>query len=186
MGDSPNVCAIALYEAHRYSSYLTGNTSSPVNGVKGIILKDLKSKQPTRNKMAELRSFETSVNLYQITRCHIPDTAEIQRTRDSVWDLIFLRSLLKHYCLSGCDAVYFCLFNDAVSNSGYIASIGEMISEWWIGKDVEGSGCGLILGYCSGSCLGENTIENLTTVASRPRFKPGTSRITSQKRQCLM
>jgi hypothetical protein len=37
------------------------------------------------------------------------------------------------------------LFNDAVSSSGYVTSNGTMISEWWIGKDVEGSGLDLIL-----------------------------------------
>jgi hypothetical protein len=32
------------------------------------------------------------------------------------------------------------------SNSDYVASNEEMISKWWIGKDLEGSGCGIIEG----------------------------------------
>jgi hypothetical protein len=36
------------------------------------------------------------------------------------------------------------LFNDAVSSSDYIASNDGMINEYWIGKDMEGSGIGLI------------------------------------------
>jgi hypothetical protein len=35
------------------------------------------------------------------------------------------------------------LFNDASSSSDYMASIVTMINEKWIGKDMEGSGCGL-------------------------------------------
>jgi hypothetical protein len=37
------------------------------------------------------------------------------------------------------------LFNDAVSISGYIVQNDGMISKYGIGKDVEGSGCGLIV-----------------------------------------
>jgi hypothetical protein len=37
-----------------------------------------------------------------------------------------------------------CLFNDAVSSSDFIASNDRMINEKWIGKDVEGSGRGII------------------------------------------
>jgi hypothetical protein len=36
------------------------------------------------------------------------------------------------------------LFNNAVSRSGNTASSGRMINEQWIGKDMEGSGRGLI------------------------------------------
>jgi hypothetical protein len=39
-------------------------------------------------------------------------------------------------------------FNDAVSNSGYIAPNGRNIREKWIGKDVEGSGGGFISALC--------------------------------------
>jgi hypothetical protein len=35
-------------------------------------------------------------------------------------------------------------FNDAVRKSEYIASNDGMIDEWWIGKYMEGSGCGPI------------------------------------------
>jgi hypothetical protein len=38
----------------------------------------------------------------------------------------------------------FSLFNDTLSNSEYTASNERMISEWWIAKNVEGSGRGLI------------------------------------------
>jgi hypothetical protein len=34
----------------------------------------------------------------------------------------------------------YALFNDAVASCDYIASNGKMINEWWIGKNVEGSG----------------------------------------------
>jgi hypothetical protein len=37
-----------------------------------------------------------------------------------------------------------CLFNDAVNSSDYIASDDRMINEYWVGKDTEGSGRGLI------------------------------------------
>jgi hypothetical protein len=37
-----------------------------------------------------------------------------------------------------------CSFHDAVSISDYLPSNGKIISEWWIGKDMEGSGRGLI------------------------------------------
>jgi predicted GNAT superfamily acetyltransferase len=39
---------------------------------------------------------------------------------------------------------FYGLFNDAVNNSGSIASNDRMIHEWWVGKDVEESGRGLI------------------------------------------
>jgi hypothetical protein len=39
------------------------------------------------------------------------------------------------------------------SNSDYRALNGSFITEWWIGKDLEGSGHGLILGYDTGIFL---------------------------------
>jgi hypothetical protein len=45
------------------------------------------------------------------------------------------------------------LFNKAVSSLDCIASNGRVINEWWIGKDVERSGRGLILRYYPEICL---------------------------------
>lgn len=39
----------------------------------------------------------------------------------------------------------YCLFSETVSCSDYVALNDRMINEWWGGKDVKGSGCGLIL-----------------------------------------
>jgi hypothetical protein len=41
------------------------------------------------------------------------------------------------------------------SNKDYIMSNERVTSEQWIGKDLEGIGCGLILMYCPSICLEE-------------------------------
>jgi hypothetical protein len=51
------------------------------------------------------------------------------------------------------------LFNDTLSKSGYIVLNGRMNSEWWIGKAVEGTGHGLILGTL---LMSGGTEENCT------------------------
>jgi hypothetical protein len=51
-----------------------------------------------------------------------------------------------------------------VSNSDYIASNEGVVSEWWIGKDVEGSVHGLISRYYPSICLEKRkkTTKNLS------------------------
>jgi hypothetical protein len=69
------------------------------------------------------------------------------------------------------------LFNDAVSSSDYIAWNDRMINERWIGKDVEGSGRGLIEASIPVFFLEElrKTTENLSgKPLSGPRLNPGT------------
>jgi hypothetical protein len=56
-----------------------------------------------------------------------------------MWNLMeFLSPCCKFYLF------IYGLFNDDVSSSDCIAFNDRMISELWNGKDVEGSGCGLI------------------------------------------
>jgi hypothetical protein len=64
------------------------------------------------------------------TRCALPYTRR-RALKYLLFTYIFIR-LVK------------CLFNDALSNSDYTASNGRIISEKWIGKDVQESGRELI------------------------------------------
>jgi hypothetical protein len=63
-----------------------------------------------------------------------------------------------------------------------VASNDRMIIGWWIGKDVEGWGRGLILRYYPSSCLDTltNTARNLRIAGFRPIFELWTSRIRSR------
>jgi hypothetical protein len=76
-----------------------------------------------------------------------------------IWTKVFLRKFSRTVyplhvgCQSCSNHLFYCiylfiigLFNDAVHSPDYTASNESIISESWIGKDVEGSGRGLMWG----------------------------------------
>jgi hypothetical protein len=81
-------------------------------------------------------------------------------------------SYMLHKRMSQIKSVY-SLFNDAFSmaQTTYTASDEGMISEWWIGKDVEGTGHGLILTYYPGICL--EGLRKPTKNRSQDSWSPG-------------
>jgi hypothetical protein len=68
-----------------------------------------------------------------------------------------------------------CLFNDAVCSSHYMTSSDRMISEWWIGKDVEGSGDLIWVTIPVFSLSDQGKLRKPSVL--RPRYITGTSRI---------
>jgi hypothetical protein len=63
------------------------------------------------------------------------------------------------------------LFNDAFQWLGLYSVEWRVVSEWWIGMDFEGRGCGLNLGYYPSISLERLRKTTETSVGiSRPRF----------------
>jgi hypothetical protein len=62
------------------------------------------------------------------------------------WIRVFRRNILPPSSGLNIDFCLYGLLNDSVSSSHYIASNDRMISEWWIGRDMEGVDGGLVWG----------------------------------------
>jgi hypothetical protein len=98
--------------------------------------------------------------------------------RTRTWTAMWTKKACFRFPLEKKPKLFVCsLFNEAFSvTQDYIASNEGEINEWWVGRELEGSGCGLIFRYYPSICL-----EGLrqTTRNFSPRFQPGIFRIWS-------